>query len=88
MSNLGVPPCPSFISEVLTVLTALALHNYGWVPFAVYFTLRGVYRFRLYCQLTHGRQVRDSYISFDALNLRDILSLFLLFFPLVEVLFK
>ena len=88
MSNLGVPPCPSFIREVMTVVTALSLHNFGWVPFAVYLTLSGVYRFRLYCQLTHGRQVRESYISFDAMNLRDMLSLFLLFFPLVEVLFK
>lgn len=88
ISNLGVPPCPRFIREVLTTVRVLSVHVYMWIPFTVYFTLRGVYRFSLYCQLTHGNQVGESCIGFDTINLRNILSLFLLFFPLVEVLFK
>lgn len=88
ISNLGVPPCPRFIREVLTTVRVLSVHVYMWIPFTVYFTLRGVYRFSLYCQLTHGNQVGESCIGFDTINLRDILSLFLLFFPLIEVLFK
>nr|YP_010826702.1 NADH dehydrogenase subunit 4 [Planostrea pestigris]UOU85783.1 NADH dehydrogenase subunit 4 [Planostrea pestigris] len=88
MSNLGVPPCPSFISEVLTVVAASSMGPYVFVILAIYLVISGVYSFSLYCQLTHGGQVSDSYMSFDMVSPRDMLCLFLLFYPLVEVLFK
>lgn len=88
ISNLGVPPCPSFIREVLTVVAARSMGPYVFVILAIYLVVSGVYRFRLYCQLTHGGQVGDWRIRFDIIRLRDLISLWLLFFPLVEVLFK
>nr|YP_008757801.1 NADH dehydrogenase subunit 4 [Ostrea lurida]AGM48345.1 NADH dehydrogenase subunit 4 [Ostrea lurida] len=88
MSNLGVPPCPSFISEVLTVVAASSMGPWVFVILAVYLVVSGVYSFSLYCQLTHGSQVSDSWMGFDMVSPRDMLSLLLLFYPLVEVLFK
>nr|YP_004934941.1 NADH dehydrogenase subunit 4 [Ostrea edulis]ADZ62097.1 NADH dehydrogenase subunit 4 [Ostrea edulis] len=88
MSNLGVPPCPSFISEVLTVVAVSSMGPYVFVMLAIYLVVSGVYSFSLYCQLTHGGQVGDWRMSFDMISLRDLMSLWLLFFPLVEVLFK
>lgn len=88
MANLGVPPCPVIIREVLSVVSAIALWPWVFVPLALYFVLRGVYRFSLYCQLTTRKVKHKTEVLFNEVTLKDIKAIYLLLYPLVEVLFK
>nr|ACO40185.1 NADH dehydrogenase subunit 4 [Crassostrea ariakensis] len=88
MANLGVPPCPVIISEVLSVVSAIALWPWVFVPLALYFVLSGVYSFSLYCQLTTSKVKHKTEVLFNEVTLKDMKAMYLLLYPLVEVLFK
>nr|ANY59967.1 NADH dehydrogenase subunit 4 [Saccostrea glomerata] len=88
MMNLGVPPCPTIISEVLAVVSVISVGPWSFLFLVVYFFASGVYSFALYCQLVHGPVPEDDVVLFEEVTPRDMLSVFFLFYPLVELLFK
>nr|YP_006883211.1 NADH dehydrogenase subunit 4 [Crassostrea sp. DB1]AEX37751.1 NADH dehydrogenase subunit 4 [Crassostrea sp. DB1] len=88
MANLGVPPCPVIISEVLSVLSAIAIWPWVFVPLLLYLILSGVYSFSLYCQLTESSSKMNMELLFSEVQAKDIHALVFLFYPLAEVLFK
>lgn len=88
MANLGVPPCPVIISEVLTVVCVVATFPWAFILLVFYFILRGAYRFSLYSQLTRTKNKPKTRVLFNEVTLKDIKALYFLFYPLAEVLFK
>ncbi len=88
IANLGVPPCPVIIREVLSVVCVIALYPWVFVLLLMYFILSGAYRFSLYCQLTRTKKKIKIKVFFNEVTLKDIRALYFLFYPLAEVLFK
>nr|YP_003541119.1 NADH dehydrogenase subunit 4 [Saccostrea mordax]ACO40236.1 NADH dehydrogenase subunit 4 [Saccostrea mordax] len=88
MMNLGVPPCPTIISEVLAVVSAISVGPWSFLFLVVYFFASGVYSFGLYCQLVHGPVSEEDPVMFEEVSPRDMLSVFVLAYPLVELLAK
>nr|YP_004300529.1 NADH dehydrogenase subunit 4 [Crassostrea nippona]ADE18727.1 NADH dehydrogenase subunit 4 [Crassostrea nippona] len=88
MLNLGVPPCPVIISEVLSVVSAIALWPWVFIPLALYFVLSGAYSFSLYCQLTSSKLKNKPEVMFNEMTLKDMSAMYFLLYPLAEVLFK
>nr|UBR43050.1 NADH dehydrogenase subunit 4 [Magallana bilineata] len=88
MMNLGVPPCPVIISEVLCVLSAIAIWPRIFIPLLLYLILSGAYSFSLYCQLTETWTKSDKSLLFSEMAIKDVDALFFLLYPLAEVLFK
>lgn len=88
MANLGVPPCPVIISEILSLTAVVAIYPWVFVFFVGYFILRGVYRFSIYCQLIHSHPPKECDVLFNEVKIKDLMALYFLLYPLVEVLFK
>nr|YP_010826676.1 NADH dehydrogenase subunit 4 [Crassostrea talonata]UOU85757.1 NADH dehydrogenase subunit 4 [Crassostrea talonata] len=88
MANLGVPPCPVIISEVLSVLSAIAVWPWVFIFLAAYLVMSGVYSFSLYCQLTRSATKRKKEVLFGEVFFKDVKALIFFLYPLAEVLFK
>nr|YP_002860228.1 NADH dehydrogenase subunit 4 [Crassostrea sikamea]ACD35442.1 NADH dehydrogenase subunit 4 [Crassostrea sikamea]ACO40209.1 NADH dehydrogenase subunit 4 [Crassostrea sikamea]AIM52377.1 NADH dehydrogenase subunit 4 [Crassostrea sikamea]AIM52390.1 NADH dehydrogenase subunit 4 [Crassostrea sikamea]AIM52403.1 NADH dehydrogenase subunit 4 [Crassostrea sikamea] len=88
MANLGVPPCPVIISEVLTVVCVVATFPWAFILLVFYFILSGAYSFSLYSQLTRTKNKPKTSVLFNEVTLKDMKALYFLFYPLAEVLFK
>lgn len=88
IANLGVPPCPVIIREILSLAAVVAVYPWFFVAFVVYFMVSGVYSFSMYCQLIHRRPPKMPEVLFDDVKLKDLQALYFLMYPLAEVLVK
>nr|YP_009160545.1 NADH dehydrogenase subunit 4 [Crassostrea gasar]AKQ78433.1 NADH dehydrogenase subunit 4 [Crassostrea gasar] len=88
MANLGVPPCPVIISEILSLTAVVAIYPWVFVFFVAYFVLSGAYSFSMYCQLVHSNPSKEIDVLFNEVKIKDLMALYFLLYPLAEVLFK